>query len=66
MKKTTVIYKTACEKNFPWVDWYMSKGLHIKCGVIWTRQGKYRYIVIKNGKIYKANGPLEAEYIAEN
>lgn len=66
MKKTTVVYKTACQKNLPWVDWYMHKGLNVKCGVVWTRQNKYKYIVIKSGKVYVAGGPLEAEYIAEN
>lgn len=44
----------------------MHKGLNVKCGVVWTRQNKYKYIVIKSGKVYVAGGPLEAEYIAEN
>ena len=66
MKTMKVTYKVACNKNFPWVDWYMHKGKTTKCGVIWTRNASYEYVIIKNNKLYRAISPLEAEYIANN
>ena len=66
MKTIKVPYKKACEKYLPFIDWYMHKGRTARCGVLWTRQGRMQYIVIKNNRLYLATGPLEAEYIAEN